>query len=158
MKLFLICLFFPVVFMGAFTYFYFNPPVIYYLLLLPYGMATYIVYINKHKKWKEEVYHEIDNINDSALIMAVPMNYMCKIVAENGIGYIYPSNFIFRSFRSDVQLTIPFSNIIKVKASSILYFNTGISLQLKDGNIKKFVIEKKRQKEFIECINQYLNI
>lgn len=156
MKLFLICFIFPTIFMGVFTYFYFDPAAIYYLWLLPFGIVTYGIYINKYKKWTEEVYHEIDNLRDSALIKAIPMNYMCRIVAENGIGYIYTDEFIFKTFRDDMRLTIPFSNILKVEVSRVLYFNAGINIQLKDGGIKKFVIEKKRQKEFIECIKQYL--
>lgn len=156
MRLFLIYFCFPIAFMGVFTYFYFNPPAIFYLLLLPYGIVTYCIYMNKLKKWREEVYHEIDNIKDSALIKAIPMNYMCKIVAESGIGYIYPSNFIFKSFRNDMRLAIPYLDILKVESSRVLYFIPGIKVQLKDGTIKRFIIEKSRQKEFIACINQYL--
>lgn len=114
--------------------------------------------MNKLKKWREEVYREIDNINDSALIKAIPMNYMCKIVAENGIGYIYPSNFIFKSFRNDMRLVIPYLDILKVEPSRVLYFIPGIKVQLKNGSVRRFIIEKSRQKEFIECINQYLSV
>lgn len=156
MKLFLICFLFPIIFMGIFTYFYFDPAPIYYLLLLPFGLVTYSIYINRYKRWREEVYREIDNLRDSALIKAIPLNYMCRIVAENGIGYIYTDELIFRTFKGDIRLTIPFSDILKVEASRVLYFNTGINILLKDGCIKKFVIEEKRQKEFIECMKQYI--
>lgn len=156
MKQSLIYFIFSVVFMGAFTYFYFNPPAIYYLFLLPYGIIIYSIHMNKLKKWRENVYKEIDNINDSALKKAIPMNYMYNIIAENGIGFIYSYKFIFKFSKNDIQLVIPFSDISKVEPSTVLYFFTGINMQLKDGSIKRFIIEKKQQIEVSECINSLL--
>lgn len=154
MKLFLLHFIISVTIMGAFTYFYFHPPVVYYLFLLPYGFITYSMRMNRQKKWRRNMYDEIDSINNSALIKAMPMNYWCKLTAENGIGYIYPTRFTFKSYSNEMKLTIPLANIAKVEPYKFWHFFAGIHILLKDGNIKKFVIDEDRQNEFIECIRR----
>lgn len=34
----------------------------------------------------------------------IPMNYICKFVGEKGIGFLYPSVFIFESVKKDLKL------------------------------------------------------
>lgn len=148
---------FPVIFMGIFTYFYFNPPIVIYLLLIPYGLFTYYIRVKKQKKWKKDINTEIENITDSSLLKVIPMNYLCRIVAINGIGYIYPSKLIFKSFKKDIRLEILFSNMIKVDFLETGCFSYGIKIILKDNTIKKFIVERKEQKEIIECLNQQLS-
>lgn len=106
---------FPVIFMGIFTYFFFNnPPVYLYLLLIPYGLFRLWLALKGQRKYRELIYNEINSLNDMTLIKAIPMNYMCKFVGESGIGFLYPSVFIFESVKKDLKLEIPYSDILKL--------------------------------------------
>ena len=58
--------------------------------------------------------YEINFLNDSALIKAILMNYMCKFVGESGIGFLYPSVLIFESVKKDFKLEIPYSDVLKL--------------------------------------------
>ena len=139
--------------MGAFTYFIFNPPLYLYLLLIPYGLVRLKLALKTQKKHRGLIYDEINSLNDVALIKAIPMNYMCKIVAEGGIGFLYPSVFIFESTKGDLKLEIPYTDILELGGNK---FFCSLVIYQKDNRKSKFVIEESRWKEFMASINEQL--
>lgn len=145
---------FPIMFMGIFTYFFFNNPSVYlYLLLIPYGLFRLWSALKGQKKYKELIYNEINSLNDSALIKAIPMNYMCKFVGESGIGFLYPSVFIFESVKKDFKLEIPYSDVLKLGGNKIL---SSMVIYQKNNRKSKFIMEESKWKEFMDCISEQL--
>lgn len=145
---------FPVIFMGIFTYFFFNNPSVYvYLLLIPYGLFNLWFALKRQKKYRELIYNEINSLNDITLIKAIPMNYMCKIVGESGIGFLYPSVFIFESVKKDFKLEIPYSDILKLDGNKIF---SGMVIYQKNNRKSKFIMEESKWKEFMTCISKQL--
>lgn len=140
--------------MGIFTYFFFNNPSVYvYLLLIPYGLFRLWSALKGQKKYKELIYNEINSLNDITLIKAIPMNYMCKIVGESGIGFLYPSVFIFESVKKDFKLEIPYSDILKLDGNKIF---SGMVIYQKNNRKSKFIMEESKWKEFMTCISKQL--
>ena len=145
---------FPIMFMGIFTYFFFNNPSVYlYLLLIPYGLFRLWSALKGQKKYKELIYNEINSLNDSALIKAIPMNYMCKFVGESGIGFLYPSVFIFESVKKDFKLEIPYSDVLKLGGNKIL---SSMVIYQKNNRKSKFIMEESKWEEFMDCISEQL--
>ncbi len=145
---------FPVIFMGVFTYWFFDPPIWLYLLLIPYGLVTFSLRHNNMKKYREKIYNEINAHSDKNFIKAVSMNYMCTFIGESGIGYIYPTVFVFESLKKDFTFDIPYSTIVKVETSKIL---SKLTICLEDGSQSKFIIEESRWKEVVDCINEQIS-
>lgn len=140
--------------MGIFTYFFFNNPSVYvYLLLIPYGLFNLWFALKRQKKYRELIYNEINSLNDITLIKAIPMNYMCKIVGESGIGFLYPSVFIFESVKKDFKLEIPYSDILKLDGNKIF---SGMVIYQKNNRKSKFIMEESKWKEFMTCISKQL--
>ena len=140
--------------MGIFTYFFFNNPSVYvYLLLIPYGLFNLWFALKRQKKYRELIYNGINSLNDITLIKAIPMNYMCKIVGESGIGFLYPSVFIFESVKKDFKLEIPYSDILKLDGNKIF---SGMVIYQKNNRKSKFIMEESKWKEFMTCISKQL--
>lgn len=81
------------------------------------------------------------------------MNYMCKIVGESGIGFLYPSVFIFESVKKDFKLEIPYSDILKLDGNKIF---SGMVIYQKNNRKSKFIMEESKWKEFMTCISKQL--
>lgn len=92
-------------------------------------------------------------MNDTALIKVIPMNYMCKIVGESGIGFLYPSVFIFESVKKDFKLEIPYCDILKLGSNKIL---SSMVIYPKNNRKSKFIMEESKWKKIMDCISEQL--
>lgn len=153
MKRFFLHFCFPIVFMGIFVRFYFNPPAIIYLSLLPYGIVTYyyraVYVLNKYKK---KTLAEIYKQKDPQLLKAIPMKYLCKMVAIDGIGYFYADWMSFKSNSGEIQMEIFYTDIAHIDRFNNMYILKGVLLHLKNDKTFKFVADKQDLENILSYI------
>ncbi len=113
--------------------------------------------LKTEQKYRGLIYDEINWLNDVTLIKAIPMNYMCKIVSESGIGSLYPSGFIFESSKKEIKLEISYSDSLKLGGNKNKIFCSLVIYQ--KGNVKsKFLVEESRWEELVTCISEQISM